>query len=194
MVQWRSIPTRNRRAPEGFIRPCQPVLAQRVLTGPEWIHELKWDGIRIIAWRHGDRVCLWSRTGRNWSNAFPSIVAAIGRLEVENGALDGEAVCLRDDGRPDFDALRSQRGCQQARLIAYDLLGVEGDDVRQQPLHERRTRLERLLSFTGDALWFSSHVVGPDGEVLFRKACAMGLEGIVSKRIDTPYRSGPFLG
>ena len=110
--------TRDRRSPAGFIRPCQPVLAHKVPTGPEWIHELKWDGWRIVARRDGDSVCLWSRNGRNWIDTFPSIVAAIQRLEVEDVVIDGEAACLLEDGRPDFDALRSKRARRDARLIA----------------------------------------------------------------------------
>src|SRR5215218_6222872 len=87
------------------------------------------------------RVCLWSRSGRNWSDMFPSIVAAIQRLEVEDLVIDGEAVCLLEDGRPDFDALRSKHACRDARLIAYDLVGLDGEDLRKMPLHERRKRL-----------------------------------------------------
>ncbi len=90
-------------------------------------------------------------------------------------------------------ALRSKRACRDARLIAFDLLGLNGEDLRRLPLHERRTRLERLIPPRESALWFSGHVEGPAGAALFRHACAMNLEGIVSKRIDTPYRSGPFL-
>ena len=193
MALWRSLLTRDRRRPAGFIRPCQPILARQIPTGPEWTHELKWDGYRTIARREGGTVRLWSRTGRNWADAFPWIAEAIGRLEVASGIIDGEAVCLLEDGRPDFHALRSRRACKDARLIAYDLLGLDGEDLRLLPLHERRRRLASLLG--GDpALWFSSHVQGAEGEPLFRHACTMGLEGIVSKRIDMPYRSGPFLG
>jgi len=115
------------------------------------------------------------------------------RLPAESVIIDGEAVCLLEDGRPDFHALRSRLACQDARLITYALLGLYGEDLRKLPLHERRTRLEDLLS-GNDALWFSGQVDGAKGAALFRRACAVGLEGILSKRIDTPYRSGPFLG
>ena len=105
--------------------------------------------------------------------------------------LDGEAVCLLADGRPDFHALRSRPACQDARLIAFDLLALDGEDLCRKPLRERRARLAELLSEAPDALWFSGHVAGADGEALFRHACAMSLEGIVSKRIGASYRSGP---
>src|SRR5687768_16063339 len=190
---WRTIRARDRRSPAGFIRPCKPVPAHEIPTGPEWIHELKWDGYRLIARREDRVVHLWSRTGRNWAKDFPLIAAAIARLPVEDVTLDGEAVCLLDDGRPDFHALRSRHACRDARLIAYDLLALNGEDLRRLPLHERRKRLEGLLT-GNDVIRFSDHVEGAKGAALFRRACAMGLEGIVSKRIDTPYRSGPFLG
>ena len=162
----------------------------RSRPAPEWTHELKWDGHRIVARREGGTVRLWSRTGRNWADAFPSITAAIKQLPVESIVLDGEAVCLREDGRPDFHALRSKHACKDARLIAYDLLSVDSEDLRRMPLQERRRRLERLLN-NNPTLWFSSHVEGVKGDALFRHACGMNLEGIVSKRVDTPYRSGP---
>ena len=169
VAQWRSILARDRRRPAGFILPCQPVLAHDIPTGPEWIHELKWDGYRIVAWREGSRVCLWSRTGRDWADAFPWIAEALGRLEVESIIIDGEAVCLLEDGRPDFHALRSSQACRDARLVAYDLLGLNGEDLRRMPLHERRKRLAALIDGMG-ALWFSSHVERKDGPALFRHA------------------------
>jgi len=82
--------------------------------------------------------------------------------------------------------LRSKHACKDAHLIAFDLLGLNGEDLRRMPLHERRTRLAGLVAGRDNALWFSSDVQGRDGEALFRRACVMGLEGIVSKRINTP--------
>ncbi len=98
---------------------------REIPTGPEWIHELKWDGYRIIARRENGVVHLWSRTGRNWAKDFPLIGAAMARLPVEDVTIDGEAVCLLEDGRPDFHALRSRHACRDARLIAYDLLSLD---------------------------------------------------------------------
>jgi bifunctional non-homologous end joining protein LigD len=193
VAPWRTIRARDRREPAGFIRPCQPVPAHQIPTGDEWIHELKWDGYRLIARCERSVVYLWSRTGRNWAKDFPLIGAAMARLPVESVILDGEAVCLLEDGRPDFHALRSRHACRDARLIAYDLLALDGEDLRKMPLHERRRRLEGLLS-GDDVIRFSGNVEGPREAALFWRACAMGLEGIVSKRINAPYRSGPFLG
>jgi bifunctional non-homologous end joining protein LigD len=119
---------------------------REIPTGDEWIHELKWDGYRLIARCENSVVYLWSRTGRNWAKDFPSIGAAMARLPVESVIVDGEAVCLLEDGRPDFHALRSRTACRDARLLAYDLLGLNGEDLRKLPLHERRKRLADLLA------------------------------------------------
>jgi bifunctional non-homologous end joining protein LigD len=192
MAQWSTRTARDRRAPVGFVQPCQPTLSEVVPTGPEWIHELKWDGYRIVARRHGHLVRLWSRTGRSWTEAYPAITNAIRALPTDSVIIDGEAVCLREDGSPDFDALRSQRTCKTARLMAFDLLFVGGQDLRGFPLEERRSMLAALLRDEPyDGLWFSGEVEGSQGEALFRQACAMNLEGIVSKRKGRPYRSGP---
>jgi ATP-dependent DNA ligase len=122
-VSWRTIRARDRRSSAGFIRPCQPVLVREIPTGAEWIHELKWDGYRIIARRENGVVHLWSRTGRNWAKDFPLIGAAMARLPIEDVIIDGEAVCLLENGRPDFHALRSRHACggpverQQCALV-----------------------------------------------------------------------------
>jgi bifunctional non-homologous end joining protein LigD len=168
-AQWRTVSARDRLKPVGFILPCQPVLEHRVPKGPDWIHELKWDGIRILARKQGSLVRLWSRNGRNWSDAFPAIVAAVTALPFDSLVIDGEAVCLQSDGRPDFHALRSKFSCREARLIAFDLLNIEGGDIRQEPLYERRRQLATLLNqHPPDALWFSANVDGTAGESLFR--------------------------
>ena len=106
--------------------------------------------------------------------------------------LDGEAVCLHEDGRSDFNRLRSEAGCAEARLVAFDLLELDGQYLKSLPLAERRKRLQQLLEGTSDVLWYSDHVEGPYGPSLFRHACDVGAEGIISKRIDMPYRSGRF--
>ena len=147
MVQWRTRPTRSRRRPPaGFIAPCLPIPSDEIPVGPAWMHELKWDGYRIITRSAAGLTRLWSRNALDWSAAFPQIVAAIGALPVKSITLDGEAVCLREDGRPDFNRLRTAEGCAEARLIAFDLLELDGQDLFELPLYERRAELKRLLT------------------------------------------------
>jgi bifunctional non-homologous end joining protein LigD len=157
--------------------------------GPEWIHELKHDGYRIIARRDGERVRIWSRNGLNWTGRLPRIVAAIRALPMQSAIFDGEAVCALEGGRSDFHALGTAEGCQRACLFAFDLLAIDGEDMRPKPLIARRKVLESLLIAPPDGIVFSEHL-DANGDELFRHACAMGLEGIVSKRRTSPYRSG----
>jgi ATP-dependent DNA ligase len=105
--------------------------------------------------------------------------------------IDGEAVIAQDDGTPDFRALRSKRRGHEAVLFAFDLIEHDGDDLRDLPLIERKRRLKKLIGRAKRrAIRFNEHLTG-DGPTVFEHVCRMGLEGIVSKRVDTPYRSGP---
>jgi bifunctional non-homologous end joining protein LigD len=191
---WRvSRPLRSRSKPEGFILPCRPALADRPPSGPGWLHEIKFDGYRVIARKDGDRVRLWARTTSDYSKAFTRIRDAVAALPVESAVLDGEATVMRSADRCDFEALRSRQGQAEAILVAYDIMEVDGQDVRPEPLEERRKRLTRLLSRSNkalrDGIQLSESITG-DGATIFRHACWMDLEGIVSKRIGSRYVSG----
>lgn len=192
MTQWRTVLKHNRRRPAGFTPPCLPISDANIPVGSEWIHELKWDGFRIIATRREGRLKLWSRNGIDWTPIFLRIAEAMARLPVKSVTIDGEAVYLREDGRPDFLALRSKRTCADATLIAFDLLEHDGRNLRGLPLDERRQALELLLRDGPGALRYSPHVKGSAGPDLFRQVCEAGLEGIISKRRDKPYRSGRY--
>jgi bifunctional non-homologous end joining protein LigD len=161
-----------------------------VPTGPGWIHELKHDGFRIVAHKDGDEVRLWSRNGKNWTAEFVAITAAILAMPVTRIVLDGEAVAHCPAGLPDFNALLGRHGCPLACLYAFDLLHLGPDDLRPLPLSERRALLRRHLRKAPPALLFSEHMEGEEGPAMFRHACAMGLEGIISKRVDSRYKSG----
>jgi bifunctional non-homologous end joining protein LigD len=194
MVEWSSRPlARARRLPAGFIETCQPVLSDVVPTGPEWFHELKYDGWRIVARKIGGRVRLWSRQAYDWTHAFPAIVTALYHLPEDDLVLDGEAVVHDANGMPDFWALRSPERARSAVLYAFDLLVLNGQDLRRNLLAYRRDLLEETVADPLDGLGLSECFEG-DGRDLFRHACALGLEGIVSKRRDTPYHSGRFDG
>ncbi|HEX8165196.1 MAG TPA: DNA ligase [Beijerinckiaceae bacterium] len=180
---------RGRATPTGFIVPCQPMLSRVVPAGSGWIHELKHDGFRILARRDGGRVRLWSRSARDHGAAFTAIASALGRL-AGDAVIDGEAVAHSPAGLPDFHALLSRAGGAAACLYAFDLLFLDGKDLRPLPLSERRARLAALLDGAPAALKFSEHLEGGHGEAMFREASRMNLEGIVSKRLDRPYKSG----
>src|SRR4051794_6305601 len=159
-------------SPPGFIRPCQPTLWSKVPTGPEWVHEVKYDGYRLIARKDGSRVRLWSRNGRNWRNGFAAISAAVQALPVDV-VLDGEAVAPCPRGFPDFHALRAPEKAKGACLLAFDLVFLDGADLRQRPLCERRSLLLEVLKDSAEGLRFSDHMEGPAGAVMFEHAARM---------------------
>lgn len=174
--------------PAEFIQPAQAVLYPVAPTGPEWIHEIKADGYRLVARKDGDSVRLWTRQAIDYTAHFPGIASAVGSLPVRSCMIDGEAVCF-GDACHDFHALRARAGGGAATLYAFDLLMLDGDDLRAMTLEKRRASLERLLRNAPDGLMFSAAIQG-DGPAVFEQACRMGLEGIVSKRLGSRYRSG----
>ena len=143
-------------------------------------------------WRDATRVRLFTRNGFDWTDRYPAIVRAALALRSKSFLIDGEAVIAHDDGTPDFHALRNRRRGGEVVLHAFDLLEHNGDDLRALPLIERKRRLAKLLGRTKQwrAIQFVEHLED-DGPTVFRHICRMGLEGIVSKRTDAPYRSGP---
>jgi bifunctional non-homologous end joining protein LigD len=163
-------------------------LVDRPPAGAGWLHEVKHDGFRILVRKLGERAKVWSRRGADFTDRFPAIAEAVGGLSVGRALIDGEAVVLRDDGRSDFHALMTKRGGAEASLIAFDLLRVEGVDLRLRPLEARRETLMWLVDGVDRILF--SEAVAAEGAVVFAKACELGLEGIVSKRQGSCYRSG----
>jgi bifunctional non-homologous end joining protein LigD len=186
---WHITPARSRRAPPaGFVQPARPLLTTTPRSGPEWIHEVKHDGYRLIARKEAGRVVLWSRYATNYSDTFLRIAEAIRALPVDHVMIDGEAVVFHPDGHSDFTALRSNRGAAEASLVAFDLLQFQGEDWRRMPLEVRRAQLESLVAGI-DGVRFSE-AIGGDGAVVFAHACRLGLEGIVSKRLGGLYAGG----
>jgi bifunctional non-homologous end joining protein LigD len=182
------------RRPQGFIEPCVPTLADKVPSGPQWVHEIKHDGFRFICRRDGDSVRVFSRRGHDWTGRVPRIAEALAKLRVKSVTLDGEGVVCREDGVSDFDMLRSavgRLGSRDAFLYAFDLLEIDGTDLRRDSWEVRRATLTSVLRRAHDGIRLSEHLDMTDGNMIFRHACAMGLEGIVAKRRDRPYRSGP---
>jgi bifunctional non-homologous end joining protein LigD len=175
---------------DGFIDPCIPTLAAKPSSGLDWVHEIKHDGYRLIVRRDGKAVRLFTRRGHDWTHRYPSIAAGAAMLRARSFTLDGEAVVCGADGIAVFDALHRRHKANDAILYAFDLLEFNGKDLRPMPLSERRAKLARLLARAPAGIVFNGHT-DEDGAVVFRHACKMGLEGIVSKRLTSPYRSGP---
>ena len=182
----------SRTLPAGFIAPCLPNKAPRPPSGALWLHEIKHDGFRVIARKDGDRARLYSRPGNELTHRFPLIVEALIGLRSRTCIIDGEAVACGDDGLPSFDLLRHRRHDARVFLYAFDLIERDGDDRRRDPLHRRKADLARLLASAGPGLQINDWLDGAnrDGAIIFEHACKLGLEGIVSKRKDSRYRSG----
>jgi bifunctional non-homologous end joining protein LigD len=135
-------------------------------------------------------VRLFTRNGYGWSGRYPAIAATAVRLRARSFTLDGEAVVCGADGIAIFDALHRRGTVSEAMLYAFDLLELDGEDLRALPLGDRKKRLARLLGRRRLGIVLSAHTAD-DGATIFMQACRMGLEGIVSKRLSAPYRSGP---
>lgn len=186
---WRIPSSRSRRLPPiGFIQPARPLLTTKPRSGPEWVHEIKFDGYRLLALKDAGQVILWSRSATIYTDTFARIAEAVRALPIDNALIDGEAVVFRPDGHSDFAALRTNRGAAQASFVAYDLLRFQGEDWRSMPPEVRRAQLELVVSGI-DGLTFSEGIEG-DGALVFDHACKLGLEGIVSKRLGGLYASG----
>ena len=178
----------------GFIRPCLATQRDKLTTARGFVHELKLDGYRIQAHLHDGHVTLHTRTGLDWTHRFPVIAADVGRLPAGKLVMDGEVISADARGRPDFPALQDdlKRG-RHDRMVyyAFDLLHLDGFDTRAAPLTERKRVLQSFLAeaaASAPRVLYSAHF--EDGADLYRRALAMGLEGIVSKRAAGPYRSG----
>jgi ATP-dependent DNA ligase len=176
--------------PAGFVPPCLPSKASTPPSGPLWLHEIKHDGFRVIARKEGARVRLYSRPGNDLTYRFPLIVDAIASLRSRSCIIDGEAVACDDHGVPSFDRIRYRRHDSTVFLYAFDLIELNGDDLRREPLDARKATLAKVLAKAQSGIRLNEHIEG-DGPTIFAHACRLGLEGIVSKRRDAWYRSGP---
>ena len=164
------------------LEPCLPRPTKEPPAGPGWIHEIKHDGFRILARRDAKGVRLFTRNGYDFTPRFPKIVDAVASLPVRSCVVDGEAVVVDERGLSVFDALRYRLGDHAAVLCAFDLIELDGEDTRGERLENRKRALADLLRGTDDGIAFNKHFDG-DGAIVFRHACALGCEGIVSKRL-----------
>jgi len=181
-------------AVRGPLPRSQPLALAMVVESPpdgdEWLHEIKHDGYRIVARLAEGEVRLVSRNGKDWTKEFPQVARAVTRLPAGTALLDGEVAALLPDGTTSFQALqRRSEGGTPLVYFVFDLLHLDGWDLRAMRLDARKEVLRRLLASAPPTLRFSDHVRG-QGPAFFEHARTAGLEGVVSKRADAPYREG----
>ena len=172
---------------------CQPSIVSVPPSGPGWLHEIKHDGFRLAVRRDADGIRLITRNGHDWSSRYPSIVGAANALRCKSCVIDGEVVVCGGDGLTDFNLLRyGQRVKPEAFLYAFDLLALNGQDMRHKPIEARKAALAKLLTSGrgSNGIHFVDHLEFEDAAMVFAHACSLGCEGIVSKRKGSPYKAG----
>jgi bifunctional non-homologous end joining protein LigD len=172
----------------GFIDPCLPTRTAQPPLGPGWLHEIKYDGFRLMA-RRDRSVRLLTRRGYDWTQRFGLIADAVAGLRCRSCLIDGEAVACDDQGTPVFKLLIRNRLYGSAQLYAFDLLELDGEDLRGEPIESRKATLQQLLGKDRAGLLISK-TIDAQADVAFRHVCQLGLEGIVSKKLGSRYESG----
>lgn len=175
-----------------WIRPQLTKLVDEAPDGPEWLHEVKFDGYRIHARLDHGRVRLLTRTGLDWTEKYPAIASAVSTLAAEQAYLDGELCGVRPDGTTSFSLIQAATDAGKSDALvffAFDLLYLDGTAISAAPLKQRKERLKALVTNASPPLQYSDHQIGR-GPEFHAKACELSLEGIVSKRADAPYEPG----
>jgi len=176
-----------------FIAPQLATLVDKPPDGDEWLHELKFDGYRMLCHLNGAKVTFWSRNGKDWTERFPNLARAVKSLGLSSVVLDGEVVAMDAAGRTSFQRLQQAIGKTGDAGLAFhlfDVLYVDGVLITKTPLTDRKAVLEKLLKSQGkkSPLRYSDHVKG-NGKAFFKQACDYGIEGIVSKLANSVYDS-----
>jgi bifunctional non-homologous end joining protein LigD len=186
------IPGARKAAMPSAIEPQLATLVDQVPRGEEWIHEIKYDGYRVLCEVRDGEARIITRRGKDWTDRFTTVAREAAKLPLGEAILDGEVVVLEPDGRTSFQALQNAlSGNRQEDIVffAFDLLYLDGYDLRRAPLLTRKGALGEVLAGRQGAIRLSDHVPG-SGEDFYGQACRFGLEGIVSKRGDLAYHSG----
>ena len=179
-----------------FVEPCLATLVDDAPSGKQWLHEIKWDGYRLLGFVQRGKARLKTRNDKDYTNKFPGIATALGALDVTSAIVDGEAIVEDGNGHSSFSALqaalsRDHSGiADHAIFYAFDLLHLDGADLRELPLEARKERLAALVPAGERGRLRLSEHIDADGQAMIRNACRLGMEGIISKRRDRPYRSG----
>jgi ATP-dependent DNA ligase len=175
---------------DGFVAPCIPTLAHKPPSGPDWVHEIKHDGYRLIVRRDGRAVRLFTRCGYDWTDRYPAIAGAAGKLRARSFDVDGEAVVCGADGVAVFDALHRRRKAGDAILYAFDLIELNGEDFRPLPIGKRKAQLarptSRIIRANGDKAFFGwPNIPQIEAEVAaWYDAKTLDEEKIIARRIN----------
>jgi bifunctional non-homologous end joining protein LigD len=193
LKQLKNLPGARKAALPEFVSPQLATLVKEAPRGNEWLHELKFDGYRLLCHLQRGHVRLWTRNRKDWTDKFPNVAKALQALRVQSAILDAEVVAMDSSGRSSFQGLQQaihKTGGKGLVLEVFDLIYVEGFNIQRTPLIQRKGVLEHMIgSARSDrVLRYSDHVEG-DGPKFLKQACDFGLEGIVSKLADSPYES-----
>jgi ATP-dependent DNA ligase len=175
-----------------WIKPQLTRLVDEPSDGPEWLHEIKFDGYRMHARLDRGAVRLLTRTGLHWTQKYPAIASAVSAMPAKRAYLDGELCGVRHDGTTSFSIIQAASDTGNAAALVFfffDLLHIDGEDITSAPLQDRKERLRSLLSDARPPLQYSDHQVGR-GPEFYNRACERSLEGIISKRADAGYVPG----
>ena len=198
-AQLKELPGARKTAMPEFVAPQLATLVREPPSGDEWLHELKFDGYRMICHLNRGKARFWSRNGKDWTEKFPNLSIALKAFPAQTAILDGEVVIVDKAGRSSFQSLQQSMGRGGTGKVPafvfeiFDLIYLDGYSLTQTPLRERKARLEALFTsgkFKADKgpLRYSDHVEG-NGAQFFKQACEYGIEGIVSKLADSVYES-----
>lgn len=191
--QIQNLPGARKTAMPEFVPPQLATLVKEAPKGDEWLHELKFDGYRLLCHVERGHVRLWTRNQKDWTEKFPGIVKALKSLRVKSAILDGEVVAMDSSGRSSFQMLQQAIHKTAGRglvLQVFDVIYLEGFSLKRTPLIERKRVLEQLIATAGSnqVLRYSDHVQG-NGPKFLKQACDFGIEGIVSKLANSVYES-----
>jgi bifunctional non-homologous end joining protein LigD len=193
LKQLKNIPGARKAAMPEFVSPQLATLVKEAPKGKQWLHELKFDGYRLLCHLQRGQVRLWTRNRKDWTDKFPNVVKALRTLRVQSAILDAEVVAMDTSGRSSFQMLQQaihKTGGRGLVLEVFDLIYINGFNLQRTPLIERKRVLEVVIGSeqSAGALRYSDHVEG-NGPKFLKQACDFGLEGIVSKLADSPYES-----
>lgn len=191
-IDLKKIPGARKTPMPEFVAPQLATLVSEPPAGDGWLHELKFDGYRMLCHLNRGKVRFWSRNGKDWTEKFPGVAKAVKTISATTAILDGEIVIVDKQGRSSFQALQQSMKSDAAAFVfqIFDLIYLEGFNITRTPLRQRKDLLEELLA-VGKAkgpLRYSDHVER-NGAQFFKQACEYGIEGIVSKLADSPYES-----